>query len=108
MSNLKIGQYIDHKQQQIVDKYAQVIQFLQNDSCYSEKALRLWADKSVADPWLIATAVVYGFTIVTFEKYVKANANNPSGVPKIPNVAEHFQVRTIDLFQMIRNLGIKL
>ncbi|MGI6433323.1 MAG: DUF4411 family protein [Sphaerochaetaceae bacterium] len=29
MSNLKIGQYIDHKQQQIVDKYAQVIQFLQ-------------------------------------------------------------------------------
>jgi hypothetical protein len=108
MSHLKIGQYIDHKNQDIVIKYANILQSVQKDPCYSERALRAWADESVADPWLVAAAVVYGFTIVTFEKYVKINTSNPSGTPKIPNIAEKFHVRTIDLFQMIRELGIRL
>lgn len=108
MSDLKIGRYIDHKQQGIVVKYAEVLQFVQQDPCYSEKALRAWAEESIADPWLIAAAGVYDFTIVTFETYVKINAGNPSGKAKIPNVAEKFQVRITDLFHMIRDLGIRL
>jgi hypothetical protein len=62
----------------------------------------------VADPWLIATAAVYGYTIVTFEKFVNVNTGNPSGTPKIPNIAEKFHVRTTDLFHMIRDLGVRL
>jgi len=108
LSNLEIGRYIDHKQQEIVLTYAKVLQSIQNDPCYSEKALRTWADESNADPWLIAAAAVYDFTIVTFEKYVLNNAGNPSGSAKIPNIAEKFHVRTTDLFHMIRELGIRL
>lgn len=108
MSDLKIGRYINHKQQEIINKYALVLQSLQEDPCYSEKALRVWAEESVADPWLIATASVYGFTIVTFEKHVQPNSSNPSSSPKIPNIADKFHVRTTDLFQMIRELRIKL
>lgn len=62
----------------------------------------------VADPWLITTAAVYGYTIVTFEKFVNVNTSNPSGTPKIPNIAEKFHVRTTDLFHMIRDLGVRL
>ena len=108
MSNLKIGRYINHQQQEIVATYAKVLQSIQNDPCYSEKALRTWAEESVADPWLIAAACVQDFTIVTFEKYVQSNAGNPSGFAKIPNIADKFHGRTTDLFHMIRELGIKL
>lgn len=108
MKDLDIGRYVDHKQQEIVHKYAEVLQFIQQDACYSEKALREWADESIADPWLIAAAAVHGFTIVTFETYVHINAGNPCAKAKIPNVAEKFQVQTTDLFHMIRDLGIRL
>lgn len=108
MKNLEIKLYLNHKEEKIVIKYGEVLQFIQENPCYSEKALHAWADQSIADPWLIATVAVYGFTIVTFEKYVKINANNPSRSAKIPNVAKEFQVNTLNLFQMIRELGIKL
>jgi len=88
ITELNIGQYVDHRQQEIVNTYANVLQSIQDDPCYSEKALRAWADQSVADPWLVATAAVYGYTIVTFETYVHINKGNPSGTPKIPNIAE--------------------
>jgi hypothetical protein len=107
MSSLKIGRYIHHKQQEIINMYAKVFQSVQNDPCFSEKALHVWADASVADPWLIATAAVYGYTIVTFEKFVNVNKNNPSKAPKIPNIAAKFNVSTTDLFQMMKELGIK-
>jgi hypothetical protein len=108
ITELNIGQYINHRQQEIVTTYANVLQSIQDDPCYSEKALRSWADQSVADPWLIATAAVYGYTIVTFEKFVNVNTSNPSRTSKIPNIAEKFHVRTTDLFHMIRDLGVRL
>ena len=108
MESLTIKRYINHGKQDIVNKYAEILQFIQQDSCYTEKALRQWTDGSTADPWLIAAAVVHGFTIVTFEKAVHINANNPSGKAKIPNIAQRFQVKTTDLFGMIRDLGIRL
>jgi hypothetical protein len=108
MHNLVIGCLVNHRQQNIVVKYAEVLQYIQDNPCYSEKALREWSEETVADAWLIAAAAVRGFTIVTFEKPVLVDANNPSKKAKIPNVAHHFKVRTIDLFGMIRELGIAL
>jgi hypothetical protein len=108
MKNLEIGRYIDHKQQEIVFTYAKVLQSIQEDPCYSEKALRSWAEESIADPWLIATAAVNNYTLVTFETYVQVNTGNPSGKVKIPNIAAKFGVNTTDLFHMIRDLGIRL
>lgn len=37
MKDLDIGRYVNHKQQEIVHTYAEVLQFIQQDPCYSER-----------------------------------------------------------------------
>lgn len=107
--NLEIGYFVDHKQPAILKKYAEVLQNIQNNPCYKEKALRAWSQEKVADPWLIATASVFGFTIITVEKRANTlSQHNPSSNPKIPNVASDFKVPVEDLFYMMRKLQIKL
>jgi hypothetical protein len=51
----------------------------------------------VADGWLMATAKVLGFTVVTQEKY---NPDIKREVP-IPNVCKHFSVKYMDTFAML-------
>lgn len=76
--------------------------------CYKDKALKTWAQEKVADPWLITTAAVFGFTIITIEKRAnKLSQHNSSGNPKIPNVALDFDVPVEKLFYMMRKLQIK-
>jgi len=53
-----------------------------------------------ADPWLIAHASVHGGRIVTQE--VSAPR---SKTPKIPDVAAQFGVKTLNIFQLLRELG---
>ena len=56
-----------------------------------------------ADPWIIAHAKAYGGRVVTFE--VPAPNSNK---PKIPDVAAQFEIRTLNIYQMVRELGIIL
>jgi hypothetical protein len=56
-----------------------------------------------ADPWIIAHAKAYGGRVVTFE--VPAPNSNK---PKIPDVAAQFDIRTLNIYQMVRELGIIL
>ncbi len=90
----------------IVDKYSEVINYIDSANCYNSNALKAWADVTIADPWLIAAGKVYDYTLVTLEK---RNANlsykNPSKSAKIPDVAEEFGVDCCDLFQMMRELN---
>ncbi len=98
---------IDRRDASIISKYRDVLKFLQESPLYSEKALRNWSDANVADPWLIATAGVFGYTLVTFETSAGAiSVNSPSGRPKIPDVAKVFDVRCADLFYFMRKMGI--
>lgn len=107
--NLEIGNFVDHKQPAILNKYSEVLQSIQDNPCYKEKALRVWSQEKVADPWLIATASVFSFTIISIEKRAnKLSQHDPSGNPKIPNVASDFNVPVEDLFYMMRKLQIKL
>jgi hypothetical protein len=53
-----------------------------------------------ADPWIIAHAKVLGGIVVTFEK----SAPNSKKV-KIPDVAEKFEVKCIDLWSMLKELN---
>jgi hypothetical protein len=107
--NLRIGRYIDHRQPEILSKYSEVLQSLQKNPYYTKKALLAWAQEKIADPWLIATASVYGYTLTTIEKRAnKLSQHYPSGKPKIPNVASDFNVQVEDLFYMMRKLQIKL
>ena len=74
---------------------------------YSDKALRNWSDVNVADPWLIATASTLGYTLVTFETSAGIiSVNNPSGKPKIPDVARMFDVKCENLFYFMRKMNI--
>ena len=56
-----------------------------------------------ADGWLIAVARRYNFTIITHEKY---DALRRSKI-LIPNVAEHYQVRCINIFTALREMNVQ-
>ena len=109
MKKLKVAQIIDHRDPKILDHYRGVLQYIQSCPYYKETALMEWARESVADPWLIATAVVYGCPIVTFETpNSNPNLKQPWKMAKIPEVASRFDVVTVDLFQMMRTLQFKI
>lgn len=97
------------KDGKIICKYAEVISYIQMSGIYNDKALREWSRIGVADPWLIAAATAYNYTIVTFEQPAGGlNIKNPSGKPKIPDVANQFGVKCENLYYMMRELGFKL
>jgi hypothetical protein len=53
-----------------------------------------------ADPWLIAHAKAHGGRVVTFEKRVDPTSRKP----KIPNVAEIFGVKTLNIWELLLEL----
>lgn len=59
--------------------------------------------------WLIAAAMVHGYIIVTFERSDgNLTATMKRGKVKIPDVARHFNVECIDLYEMMRRLHIQI
>ena len=59
---------------------------------------------SVADPWLVAHAKAPGFTVVSHEK-LEINRKNAI---KLPRACQQFGVDYCDVFDMLRNTGVKL
>ena len=57
-----------------------------------------------ADPWVIAQAIADNAVIVSYETRVSLDAQTP----KIPNVAQAFGIRTINLYQMLQTLGAEI
>ena len=109
MNALEIGLYVDHRQPNILEKYSAILQYIQRNPCYTPSALTEWSKGSVADPWLIATASAYNYTLVTFEVPNKGlNSRYPSKNAKIPDIAKVFEVEVANLYHMIRELGFKL
>lgn len=109
MEHIDIGNYIDHREPQILQQYGEVLSFIQGEKCYKTAALAEWARGSSADPWLIATAKVKDYTIITFETHNNNLSTwNPSKRAKIPDVADAFGVRADNLYYMMRALDFKL
>lgn len=54
-----------------------------------------------ADPWVIAHALANDGTVVTHEQKNPATSSKV----KIPNVCEQFDMRCIDVYQMLREQG---
>lgn len=68
-----------------------------------------WSREEVADPWIISSAAINNYTIVTLEvSSGSLSDKNPNKRAKIPDVAKVFGVDTINLFEMMRRLGIKI
>lgn len=105
--SIPVENIIDRRDETIIAKYGEVLNFLQKSPLYSEKALRNWSNANVADPWLIAVASTSGYTLVTFETSAGLiSINNPSGKPKIPDIAREFDVKCVDLFYFMRKMNI--
>lgn len=109
LNSLTISDYIDHRNTEIIEIYSQVLENIKNNDCYKDTALSDWSRIDSADPWLIATAKVNNYTIVSFETPNKGlNVSNPSKRPKIPDIANDFDVEVVDLFAMMRTLEFKM
>lgn len=99
----------NHISSEVIGQYQKVLQYIQKCGLYKEQALQTWADGEVADPWLIAAAAVYGYTIITAEVPSGGlSIMNPNKNAKIPDVAKEFGVKTDNLYYMMRQLGIKI
>lgn len=109
MKKLEIGKFIDHREPLIVNKYSEILDYIQHNNCYKDNALREWSKANIADAWLIATACVYGYTIVTFEiPNNNLNSRQPSKEAKIPDICSYFGVAVKNLYDMIRKLHISM
>lgn len=99
---------IDHRDIAIIRNYRKVLQHIQNNNSYKETALENWSQEQIADPWLIATAITYNYTIITFEQSQNIRPDNLYKNAKIPDIAEDFNVKSENLFYLMRTLNIKL
>lgn len=99
----------NHIAPEIIDKYAEVMQYVQECGFYNEKGLAGWAQKDTADAWQVAAAAAKGYQIITFEQSAGSlHIKNKSGKVKIPYVAVHFNVKVYNLYYMMRSLGIRI
>lgn len=93
----------------IINMYSDVLGHIQTCGFYKSNALTEWSYDNVADGWLIAAAGNGGYTVVTFETpNNNLNSRYPSKTAKIPNVCDHFSIRYVTLFDMMRALDFKL
>ncbi|MFP3153975.1 DUF4411 family protein [Lachnospiraceae bacterium ZAX-1] len=75
---------IDYRSPAIISKYQDVLAHIQTSTTiYNDKAFAEWADGNRADGWLVATAIVFGYELVTFER-----PNRSLGT----SVAEHLKI----------------
>lgn len=86
---------------EIITKYADLMKWANLQTQYSQNARNEFAQVENADPWIIATASVRNFIIVTHEVF---DSTIKKKIP-IPNVCEDFDIRYIDTFTLLRELN---
>lgn len=80
--------------------FARVVNAVERTPRYQQAHISPFLAK--ADCWVIAYAITHGGKIVTFETPAPQSSK-----PKIPDVAAPFGVATINLFQMLGELGFR-
>lgn len=88
---------------EILTQYATIINWAQRQSQYEQRAKDEFYEMDNADPWLISFALTNGLTIVTHEVL---NKEIKRKIP-IPNVCEAFNIKCIDIYQMLRALNFR-
>ncbi|BCW92316.1 MAG: twitching motility protein PilT [Thermoanaerobaculum sp.] len=88
----------------ILDAYRRIMQWGLNHNQFTGGAKHEFAKADNADPWLVAYAVAERCVVVTNEKF---DAKIRRSI-KIPNVCQAFNVQYVDLFEMLRRLGLRL
>lgn len=109
LKEIKIPFFIDHREEEIISHYANVMQYIQTCGFYNDTALSVWANGKVADPWLISAAKTKNIILVTQETNTSVlSVSNPTKRIRIPDVSNHFGVKVIPLFDMMRQLSFSL
>ncbi len=88
-------------EEDVIETYGQVITWVQNQPQYTEAAKAQFAN--VPDGWLVAYALAKGRAVVTHEVL----ATDARRKVPIPNICEPFNVRYVDTFVMLRELGVR-
>ncbi|MCF6287968.1 MAG: DUF4411 family protein [Proteobacteria bacterium] len=83
---------------QTQQSFIEVVDYVENNYSSSRYKPEFLAK---ADPWIIAEALKTNATVITHEVYID-NKNSPK--IKIPNICEHFEIRIIDIFSLIKEL----
>ena len=97
---------LNHKNQEFIKHYADILNFIQTSGYYKIDALNSWSVPTVADPFLIAAAIENNYTVITGETpNTGLNRTNPSPKVKIPDICTHFNVKWGNLFYMLTRLG---
>jgi hypothetical protein len=81
-------------------RYKHVAQYVQTNPRFRQHWIAKFLDD--ADSWLVAYALAHGGRIVTFEKPQPLAAK-----PKVPDVAQHFGVDCVSLWDMLAELKFK-
>lgn len=110
----------------IWNNYAKIMKYINDGIIYTGFGAVDWSKPKKADPKLIAIAMTYGYKIVTFEQksgqFVpiynaagdiisnkpKQKNYNTTKEPKIPDVAEHFGVQCVDLYDLEKKLSLSI
>ncbi|MCT3321774.1 DUF4411 family protein [Lactobacillus johnsonii] len=113
--------YDENQDPLIWAEYGKVIKYIQDCGAYKSSSINEWKKIGKADPLLIAIAIKYNYQIVTFEKgsgqfaYDKNNRWNWKGnggpmghEPKIPDIARHFGITCLSLFELEKKLNLTI
>ncbi|GHV90487.1 hypothetical protein AGMMS50268_09900 [Spirochaetia bacterium] len=106
LQNISALEPINHRDSDIIKNYGDVLNYIQDCGYYKTEALNDWSNAKTADPWLIATAMVNHYTIITFERSNGSlNKVSPSKNAKIPDICKQFNVPCKDLYYMMDKLS---
>ena len=97
----QLDQFIEGNRE-IQQNMRAIANYVLNHDTYSAENKSQFLAK--ADPWLIATAMAYGYVVVTHEARVGEGAKKV----KIPNVCEMFGVLYINVFELMRTKNVNL
>lgn len=88
----------------VIEVYGQIMVWAHNQTQFTDAAKAEFARTDNADAWVVAYAKAKGYVVVTQEQF---NPNIRREIP-IPNVCQAFSVLSVDTFQMLRDLGVRL
>lgn len=103
------GETIKTYDEDIVEEWQNILNFIQSSRLYNDSAFNSWADATVADPWILATAKVYGYTVVSLEERNRnLGIGNATKSIKLPDVCDVFHVPYMNLQDMLRTLKVSI
>lgn len=86
---------------EVTAAYSRIITAVEGNTTYFASAKAAFANS--AESWLCAHALAYGYTVVTQEAFEPKSRHEVT----VPNVCREFDLEYLDLFQLIRVLGIR-